>query len=137
MSCVFGENSSVGLSISVSVFHFFGGKFVYEFLERCKFLAVNKVELLHKEDEMFERCVEMGLFTQLHHLLEVLVVDVGVHAEQSLQDGLGNGQEVFWKRDSCTCKTNNIARLVNHGKKVALDCSKLYIFQHGLVCKCY
>lgn len=66
---------------------------------------------------MFEGCIEMGLFTQLHHLFEVLVVDVGVHTKQPLQDRLGNGQEIFRKRDSCTWKTHNMAMLVNYVQK--------------------
>lgn len=48
---------------------------------------VNQIEFLHKEYKVFEASVEMGLLAQLHHLAEVLVVDVGVHPEQTLQDG--------------------------------------------------
>ena len=43
----------------------------------------------------------MGLLLQLHHRVEVLVVDVGVNPEQTLQDRLGNGHEVLGEGDSC------------------------------------
>lgn len=43
----------------------------------------------------------MRLLAQLHHLGEVLVVDVRVHAEQPLEDGLGHAQEVLGERDAC------------------------------------
>lgn len=40
----------------------------------------------------------MGLLPELHHLGEVLVVDVCIDTEQALQDGLGDGQEVLGER---------------------------------------
>lgn len=40
----------------------------------------------------------MGLLAKRHHLCEVLVVDVRIHAEQTLQYGLGGGVKVLWKR---------------------------------------
>jgi len=40
----------------------------------------------------------MGLLAQRHHFCEVLVVDVRIHAEQSLQYGLSGGVKVLWKR---------------------------------------
>ena len=39
---------------------------------------------------MLEAGVEVGLLVQHADLLEVRVVDVGVHAEQALVDGLGH-----------------------------------------------
>lgn len=42
----------------------------------------------------------MSLLLQPHHRVEVLVVDVGVHAEQPLQDRLGHRHEVLGKRDA-------------------------------------
>lgn len=50
---------------------------------------------------MLEGGVEMRLLPELHHLGEVLVVDVRVHAEQPLQDGLGHRQEVLGERHAC------------------------------------
>ena len=50
---------------------------------------------------MLEGGVEVGLLLQLHHRIEVLVVDVGVNPEQTLQDRLGNGHEVLGEGDPC------------------------------------
>lgn len=43
----------------------------------------------------------MRLLAQLHHLREVLVVDVRVHAEQPLEDRLRHRQEVLGERYAC------------------------------------
>lgn len=45
---------------------------------------------LHKEDKVLEGGVEVGLLLQPHDRIEVLVVDVGIHTEQPLQDRLGH-----------------------------------------------
>ena len=76
-------------------------QFVYEFLERGQFTFVDEAKLLHEEDEVFEWCVEMGLLLQLYDLGEVLVVYVGVDAEQTLQDRLRHREEVAGKRYAC------------------------------------
>lgn len=86
----------------------FGCELLYKLLKRCELSLVDEVELLHEEDEVLEAGVEVGLLAQFNDLWEVLVVDVGVHAEQALQDGLGDGQEVFreghaWKRGKGNC----------------------------------
>lgn len=59
------------------------GQLIDEFLKRCQLAALNEVELLDKVDKVLEGGVEMGLLAQLHHLLEVLVVNVGIHTKQS------------------------------------------------------
>lgn len=59
------------------------GQLIDEFLQRCQLAALNEVELLDKVDKVLEGGVEMGLLAQLHHLLEVLVVNVGIHTKQS------------------------------------------------------
>ncbi|EZA55774.1 hypothetical protein X777_03948, partial [Ooceraea biroi] len=56
---------------------------------------------LNEEDEVLERRVEMRLLPELHHLAEVLMVDVRVNSEQSLQDGLGDRQEILGEGDTC------------------------------------
>lgn len=66
-----------------------------------QFLAVDKVELLDEEDEMFEAGVQMGLLTQLHHFFEMLMVNVGIDSEKALQDCFCNGQEILWERNAC------------------------------------
>lgn len=58
---------------------------------------------LHEEDKVLEGGVEVRLLAQLHHLGEVLVVDVCVHAEQSLEDCLRHRQEVLGERHACKC----------------------------------
>lgn len=63
---------------------------------------------LNKENEMLEGSVEVSLLLQLHHRVKVLVVDVSIDPEQTLQDGFGHRHEVLWKRDSCrTVKNKN------------------------------
>lgn len=64
-------------------------------LERRQLPPVDQVELLHKEDEVLEGGVEVSLFLQLHHRVKMLVVDVCVDPEQTLQDGLGHRHEVL------------------------------------------
>lgn len=49
---------------------------------------------------MLEGGVEVSLLLELHDRVEVLVVDVSVNPEQTLQDGLGHGHEVLGKRDT-------------------------------------
>lgn len=56
---------------------------------------------LNKENEMLEGGVEVGLLLQLHHRVKMLVVDVSVNPEQTLQDGFGHGHEVLGEGNSC------------------------------------
>lgn len=55
---------------------------------------------LDKEDEVLEWCIQMGLLLQLDDSIKVLVVYVGIHPEQTLQDGFGNRHEVLRKGDA-------------------------------------
>lgn len=75
----------------------FAGQFLDEVLKRRQFTLVDQLEFLDKEDEMFERSVEVRLLGQLYHLLEVLMINVCVYSEQPLQDRFGNGEEILWK----------------------------------------
>jgi len=77
-----------------------GGQFVDEFAERGQFTLIDQIELLYEEYEVFERRVEVRLFAQLHHFLEVLVIYMGVDSEQTLQYCLRYGVEVSRKRNS-------------------------------------
>lgn len=61
-----------------------GGELLDELLQRRQLAPLDEAELLHEEDEVLERRVQVRLLAQRHHLREVLVVDVGVHAEQPL-----------------------------------------------------
>ena len=53
---------------------------------------------LHEENEVLERSVEVRLFAQLHHFGEMLVVNVGIHSEESLQDCFGIAYEILGER---------------------------------------
>lgn len=50
---------------------------------------------------MLEGGVKVGLLLQLHHRVKMLVVDVSVNPEETLQDGFGHRHEVLWKGNSC------------------------------------
>lgn len=41
-----------------------------------------------EEYEMFKASVEVSLLLQIHNLLEMRVIDVGIHTEQPLKDCL-------------------------------------------------
>lgn len=60
---------------------------------------------LNEEDKVLERGVEVRLLLQLDNRVKVLVVDVSVNTEESLQNGLGHRHEVFWERDPYKCHT--------------------------------
>lgn len=66
----------------------------------CKWRAVEGTHL-DEEDKVLERGVEMGLLLELDDRVKVLVVDVGVDPEQTLQDGLGHRHEVLGEGHSC------------------------------------
>ncbi len=76
----------------------FGKQAFDEFVQRCELLLVDEIKLLHEEDEVLERGVEVGLFAELDHLLEVLVVDVGVDPEEAFEYCLRYGVEVLGER---------------------------------------
>lgn len=67
---------------------------------------MSEILYLNKKDEVFERCVEVGLLLQLHDGVKVLVVDVGVNPEQALQNGLRHGHEVALKGNTLKKKKN-------------------------------
>lgn len=58
---------------------------------------------LNKEDKVLERGVEVRLLLQLDNRVKVLVIDVSVNTEESLQNGLGHRHEVLRKRDPYKC----------------------------------
>lgn len=77
-----------------------GSKLLDQVLQGSKLSSVDEVELLNKENEMLEGGVEVGLLLQLHHRVKMLVVDVSVNPEQTLQDGFGHGHEVLGEGNS-------------------------------------
>jgi len=95
---------------------------VNELMERRKFFPLDQFELLNEVNEMLERSVKMSLFPQTNHLLEVLVVDVSVHPEQSLQNGLGDRQEVLGERYSDLAREQRLViQLVLHPSHQVVD----------------
>lgn len=50
---------------------------------------------------MLKGGVEVGLLLQLHHRIKVLVINMGINSEQSLQNGLCHRHKVFGKWDTC------------------------------------
>lgn len=52
-----------------------------ELLQRNELPSFDQVELLHEEDEVLERRVEMRLLAELDDLREMLMVDVGVYLQ--------------------------------------------------------
>ena len=76
-------------------------EFFYKFLKWSKLSLINQTELLNKEHEVFKGCVQMCFLAKSYNMQKVLVVDVSVYSEQTLQDCLGNGQEILWKWNTC------------------------------------
>lgn len=92
-----------------------GPKLFNQILQRGKLAPVNEVELLDKEDEVFEGGVEVSLLLQLHHRVKMLMVDVSVNSEQALQDSLGHRHEVLRERHSYLGREKSlIVQLVLH-----------------------
>lgn len=52
-----------------------------EFLQRRKLLLVDELELVAKQDKVFQRRVEMWLQAQLCDLVKVVAIDVSVDSE--------------------------------------------------------
>lgn len=64
------------------------GELLNQLIQWCQFTLVNQIKLLNEEDEMLKASVEVSLLTQLHHLTEMLMVNVRIHAKETLKDGL-------------------------------------------------
>ena len=86
-------------------------KLLDELREWRKLLGIDKLELVDKEDEVLEARVEVVLCAERHDLVKMSVVDVRVHAEQSLEYHLNDLQEVLWKRHAYTQGSVKSARL--------------------------
>lgn len=84
-----------GFAVDLSAI--FRDKFVNQILQWGEFSPINEIELLYKINKMLERRVQVGLFAQPNYLGKVLMINVGVHPEQSLQNRFRNLNKVFWK----------------------------------------
>ena len=69
---------------SFDVFH----HAVNELVKRAVVLAVQQPELCTEEHKVLERCVEVGLQSQLAELVKVVAVEVRIHTEETFEDGL-------------------------------------------------
>ena len=66
-------------------------------MQRCEFFSFHQRKLVDEVDEVLEACVEMRLCRQQHDVLEVSVVDVSIHSEQSLEDHFDDCFEIARK----------------------------------------
>merc|ERR1712003_496397 len=66
-----------------------------ERLQRLESVLVNEVVLCDEIVKVLEARVEMRLCIELDVLLDVRMVDMSVHSEQPLENGLYDGLEVF------------------------------------------
>ena len=57
--------------------------------------GVYKVKLVDEVDEMLEARVEVSLRREEHDVLEVCVVDVSIHSEETLENDLDDVEEIF------------------------------------------
>ena len=69
-------------------------------MQGSQFLLFHEAEFLDEIDEVLERRVQVRLLLEHDHFLEVLMVDVRVDAKQTLENGLGNREEVLRKRNA-------------------------------------
>ncbi len=59
-------------------------------MKGSELLGLDQGKLVNKVDEMFEAGIQMGLSREKHDVLEMRVIDVGVHSEQPLKYHLDN-----------------------------------------------
>ena len=63
-----------------------GTELINERLKKNQITWIDQIELVNKENEMLEGCVQMKLFTQDNNLTEVTIVDMCIYTEQSSED---------------------------------------------------
>ena len=69
---------------------------VYQLGQRRQFFLLDEPKFLHKVDEVFEGSVEMRFLLKTNHLGKVDVVNVGVNAEETLEENRrGNAKKVW------------------------------------------
>lgn len=73
--------------------------------------AIVRAMVTNEVDEVLEAGVEVVLQPQRHDVLEVRVVDVGVHAKQSLENYLDHAEEGLRKRNTYTLSTLVVTHL--------------------------
>ena len=62
--------------------------------------GIYEVKLVDEVDEVLEARVEVGFCREEHDVLEVCVVDVSIHSEETLENDLDNVEEIFGEGDT-------------------------------------
>ena len=62
--------------------------------------GIYEVKLIDEVDEVLEARVEVGLCREEHYVLEVCVVDVSIHSEETLENDLDDVEEIFREGDA-------------------------------------
>lgn len=99
------EESKTGDRTKLKTYMFYiykwGGAF--DTLPKSKSKAQRSTWLtyLNKENKVLKGGVEVGLLLQLHHGVKVLVVNMGINPEETLQNSLCHRHKVFGKWDTC------------------------------------
>jgi hypothetical protein len=62
--------------------------------------GIYEVKLVDEVDEMFEARVKVSLCREEHDMLEMCVVDVSIHSEETLENDLDDIEEIFREGDT-------------------------------------
>ena len=69
-------------------------------MEWCQLFSLNQRKLVDKVYKVLEARVEMCFGGEQHDVLEMRVVDVRIHSEQTLEDHFYDCFEVSWERNT-------------------------------------
>ena len=75
-------------------------------MQRGQLFGLDKRELVDEVDEVLEARVQVRLGWKQHDVLKMRVVDVRIHAEQTLEDHLDDSLEVARERNSERAREN-------------------------------
>ena len=85
----------MGCEVGLATFIFAFLELLYKLGEWCELARIDQIELVNEVDEVLEAGVQVRLGRQQHNVLEVSVVDVRVHTEETLEDHLDDVHEVL------------------------------------------
>ena len=69
-------------------------------MERCQFFSLDQRKLVDKVYKVLEARVEMCFSREQHDVLEMRVVDVRIHSEQTFEDDFYDCFKVSWERNT-------------------------------------
>ena len=69
-------------------------------MERCQLFSLNQRKLVDKVYKVLEARVEMCFSREQHDVLEMRVVDVRIHSEQTFEDDFYDCFKVSWERNT-------------------------------------